>query len=133
MIVNALLVSTEKKIFKELKTLFSKNEITTQWCDTAQEALAILSLENFDLVITHEQLQDMSGHDFIEAVLFKNAMINSVVLSTLSHDDFHDSYEGLGVLMQFSPMPDEKQAQDLLDHIDRISRITEKASTSKGE
>lgn len=133
MTINALLVSPEKKIFKELETEFSKNNMTTQWADTAQEALAILSLEDFDLVISHEQLQDMSGHDFIEAVLFKNAMINSVVLSALTHDEFHDAYEGLGVLMQFSLKPDKKQVQNLLDHMDHITRIADRVSKSKGE
>ena len=131
--IHVLLVSREKNIFKELEAAFLKNNITAQWTDTAQKAISMLSKENFDVFITDEHLPDITGRELIEKILFKNAMMNSVVLSELSHKDFHETYEGLGVLMQFPPVPGKQQAQNLLDHLDRIAQITSRTSKPKGE
>jgi len=131
--IHVLLVSREKNIFKELEAAFLKNNITAQWTDTAQKAISMLSKENFDVFITDEHLPDITGRELIEKILFKNAMMNSVVLSELSHKDFHEAYEGLGVLMQFPPVPGKQQAQNLLDHLDRIAKITSRTSKPKGE
>ncbi len=130
---HVLLVSREKNIFKELETAFTDIKITFDWTDSAQKTLSKLSKEKFDLFITEEQLPDMTGRDLIEKVLFKNAMMDSVVLSALSHKDFHETYEGLGVLMQFPVVPGKEQARDLLDHINRIARIAGRTSKPKGE
>ena len=93
----------------------------------------MLSRGKFDLFITDEQLPDTTARDLIEKALFKDAMMNCVVLSTLSHNAFHEAYEGLGVLMQFPPEPGEKQARALLDHLDRIARIAGRTSKLKEE
>ena len=131
--IQVLLVSREKSVFKELETAFSENKITTKWTDSAQKALSMLSKEKFDLFITHEQLPDMTGRDLVEKVVFINAMMNSVVISALPHKDFHEAYEGLGVLMQFPLEPGKEQVQDLLDHLNRIARIASQTSKPKGE
>ncbi|MCK5099641.1 MAG: response regulator [Desulfobacteraceae bacterium] len=131
--IQVLLVSREKSVFKELETAFSENKITTKWTDSAQKALSMLSKEKFDLFITHEQLPDMTGRDLVEKVVFINAMMNSVVISVLPHKDFHEAYEGLGVLMQFPLEPGKEQVQDLLDHLNRIARIASQTSKPKGE
>ena len=130
---HVLLVSREKTVFKELEEAFSDIQITFDWTDSAQNTLTKLSKEKFDLFITEEQLPDMTGRDLIEKVLFKNAMMDSVVLSALSHKDFHEAYEGLGVLMQFPVVPGKEQARDLLDHINRIARIAGRTNKPKGE
>ena len=131
--IQVLLVSREKSVFKKLETAFSENKITTKWTDSAQKALSMLSKEKFDLFITHEQLPDMTGRDLVEKVVFINAMMNSVVISSLPHKDFHEAYEGLGVLMQFPLEPGKEQVQDLLDHLNRIARIASQTSKPKGE
>ncbi|WP_300463993.1 hypothetical protein [Desulfobacula sp.] len=130
---HVLLVSQKKNNFSELETAFSENNVTTEWTDTAQNALSKLSEENFDLFITHEHLSDMTGRKLIENVLFKNAMMNCVVLSALDHKAFHEAYEGLGVLMQFPLVPGKEQAQNLLDHLNHIARISNRTSKPKGE
>ena len=131
--IHVLLVSRKKNVFTELETAFSDNKITTEWTDTAQEALSRLSEKKIDLFITDEQLPDMTGRELIEKVLFKNAMMNCVVLSALTHDDFHEAYEGLGVLMQFPLVPGKEQAQSLLDHLNHLARISSRVSKPKGE
>jgi DNA-binding NtrC family response regulator len=131
--INILLVNPKKSIFKNLENAFSENKITTQWTDSGEKAIVRLSKEKFDLFITHEQLPDMTGRQLIEKVLSKNAMMDSVVLSELPHKDFHENYEGFGVLMQFPLKPGKQEAQNLLDHLNRIAKISSRASQPKGE
>ncbi|MFA5902488.1 MAG: response regulator [Desulfobacula sp.] len=127
-----LLVSPEKNHFKDLEPSFSENKIETQWTDTAKKALTLLAGQKFDLVITHEQLPDMTGKKLVENVITLNAMMNCVVLSALSKEDFHETYEGLGVLMQFSLTPGKDEVKKLQDHLDLIRRISDQVKPLKG-
>jgi hypothetical protein len=60
-------------------------------------------------------------------------MMDSVVLSALPHKDFHEHYEGFGVLMQFPLMPGKEQAQNLQDHLNHIARIANGTGKAKGD
>ena len=131
--INILLVSQEKTVFKKVEPAFSKDKINTQWVDSGQKALSTLSNKKFDLFIISEELPDMTGRQLIEKALFQDAMMNSVVLSQLSHKDFHEAYEGLGVLMQFPLEPEMQDVQNLMDHLDRINKIAGKTNSVKGE
>ena len=131
--INILLVSQEKTVFKKVEAAFSKDKINTQWVDSAQKALSTLSNKKFDLFIISEDLSDMTGRQLIEKALFQDAMMNSVVLSQLSHKDFHEAYEGLGVLMQFPLEPEVQNVENLMDHLDRINKIAGETTSVKGE
>lgn len=128
-----LLVSPEKNIFNSIELLFSKNEIITEWTDTAQKALSTLSKANFDLIILHEQLPDMTGRKLVEEIISQNAMLNCVVLSALSKEQFHETYEGLGVLMQFTLIPGEDEAQALINYLAHINRIAKRPHNLRGD
>ncbi len=128
-----LLTSKERSIFKELAAQFSDNQIISEWVGSAQEAIFELTDKKFDLFIVSEDLPDMTGRQLIEEALFKNAMMNSVVLSQLPHDKFHETYEGLGVLMQLSLNPEKQDAQNILDYLNRIEQIQQQMGTIKGE
>ena len=131
--INILLVSQEKIVFKKIEAAFSKDKINTQWVGSAQKALATLSHKKFDLFIISEDLSDMTGRQLIEKALFQDAMMNSVVLSQLSHKDFHEAYEGFGVLMQFPLKPEMQDVQNLMDHLDHINKIAGETNSAKGE
>ena len=131
--ITALLVSQEKKVFKTLEAGFADNNISTEWVSSGQDALSLLTSKKFDLFITNEKLPDMKAKQLIEKALFQNAMMNSVVLSQLSHKDFHEAYEGLGVLMQFPLKPETEHIQNLIEHLERIDRITKQTNSLKGE
>ncbi|MDA3788731.1 MAG: response regulator [Desulfobacula sp.] len=123
-----LLVSQKKDVFKSLESVFTENKMSFEWAGTAKDAVELLSEKHIDLVITDETLPDMAGRKFVETIIFKNAMIDCVVLSALTHDEFHEAYEGLGVLMQFPLEPDKTSMIKLLDHMNRITRIANRTS-----
>jgi hypothetical protein len=49
-----------------------------------------------------------------------NAMINLAVVSSLSHEDFHEASEGLGILVQLPPSPGEEDGSKLFETITQI-------------
>ena len=114
----------DKTVFHKLESFFSEQNIISQWVDTSANTLSAISGENFDLVILHENQPDMNAKELIKQIIMKNAMINCVVLSALPERVFHDTYEGLGVLMQISPTPDREDAGKITDYLTRIHAIT---------
>jgi len=50
-----------------------------------------------------------------------NAMINTVVISDLSPEDFHDAGEGLGIMAQLPLDPAKSDALEVLSRIRRLS------------
>ncbi len=119
-----LWVSRKKEVFSPLESVFTENKISFEWAGTAKEAVALLCEKKIDLVITDETLPDMAGRKLVETIIFKNPMIDCVVMSALTYDQFHEAYEGLGVLMQFPLEPDRASGHKLLDHMNRIARIS---------
>nr|NJM03391.1 hypothetical protein [Desulfobacula sp.] len=127
-----LLVGPEKNSFKNLESSFSENKTPTRWLDTAEKALKLIAGEKIDLVIIHEQLPDMTAKKLVENIITLNAMMNCVVLSALPKEDFHETFEGLGVLMQFPLMPGKEDMEKLRDHLARIRRISDQIKPIKG-
>ena len=71
-----------------------------------------------------EDLGDMSGLKLAYEVISVNPMINCAVASSLSHEDFHEASEGLGLLAQLSLQPGSEQANELLDQLKKIKNIS---------
>lgn len=76
-----------------------------------------------DLVIVDEQLDDMSGIEFVHRLVKINPLVNTAIVGTRSADDFHEATEGLGVLMQLPPHPGEKDGEALLAVIEKITGL----------
>ncbi len=127
-----LLVGPGKNSFKNLEPSFSDNKTATQWADTAEKALKLITGQKIDLVIIHEQLPDMTGRKLVESIVTLNAMMNCVVLSAMSDEDFHETYEGLGVLMRFPLIPGKEDMGKLQDHLARIRRFSDQMNPLKG-
>jgi hypothetical protein len=53
-------------------------------------------------------------------------MINCAAISSLSHKDFHEASEGLGVLMQLPESPGRDDAAKLLEHLKTILNFTKR-------
>ncbi len=117
---STLLVARDKNTFSDIEVVFAENFILTEWIDSGKGALSLLQEKSYDLVIAEGNLPDIAGKKFIERVVMEKPIINCVVASSLSKKEFHQAYEGLGVLMQFSVMPSMKEAEKLIDHLENI-------------
>ena len=119
--IRILIASSDKHAFADLTLFFKKKvKIEISWATSGQNALNIISDHPFDLVIVDDQLSDMAGLGFIKKLVTINPMINSALVSKLSHDEFHEQTEGLGILAQLPKKPNKVQADDLLKKLKRI-------------
>jgi hypothetical protein len=75
-------------------------------------------------VVIDENLPDMPGLDLVRRLLRINAMINTVVVSALPPDAFHEAGEGLGIMAQLPPQPTWEDARTILDNFKRMALPT---------
>ncbi len=85
----------------------------------------MLSETSVDLVVTNEELGDMTGLEFANKLIRVNPMINCAVLSPLPSDEFHEASEGLGVFAQLPLRPVKEDAEKLLKHLKNLKNLTD--------
>lgn len=124
--IKILLVSRDNTPFIDMIAAFQAHDLSIDTVSSGVEALTMVSDQSFHLLITDEILPDMTGKDLIEKTVMKNPLMNCVAVSTLSPDDFHETYEGMGVLMQFPPSPGTDDVLRLLDHLNKIYSLSKK-------
>lgn len=124
--ITALLASSDKTHFSDMIDAFQNRSIRIDPVQTGSLALTLIAQSHYNLLITDEDLSDMSAKTLVERTITLNPFINCVVVSRLSHKDFHEAFEGLGVLMQFPPEPGTTDVQKLLDHLNKIQLVTKK-------
>ncbi|WP_448874980.1 response regulator [Desulfobulbus propionicus] len=90
---------------------------------TGAAGLEKLKNKRLDLVIVDEQLDDMSGIDFIKQFVTVNPLANTAIVGSLPDGEFHEVTEGLGVLMQLPQHPGKEDAEALLEVLAKISGL----------
>ncbi|MBM9614231.1 hypothetical protein JWJ90_08000 [Desulfobulbus rhabdoformis] len=90
---------------------------------TGAAGLEKLTNKPLDLVIVDEQLDDMSGIEFVKQFVNVNPLANTAILGSLPDGEFHEVTEGLGVLMQLPPQPGKQDAENLLAVLAKISGL----------
>jgi CheY-like chemotaxis protein len=127
--LNILLASPDKTSMAALKAGFEENNVQTTWVETGGDgALSMIAQRDFDLVVTDENLGDMTGLEFIKTVITQKPMVNCAAVSTLLSEDFHEASEGLGILMQLPVRPGPEYAKELLEHLKSILDLAIKTS-----
>ena len=124
--IRLLLVTPYKKSLFELASVMEKNDdVELTWTESGKKALDMLSETSVDLVVTDEDLGDMTGLEFANKLLRVNPMINCAVLSPLPSDEFHEASEGLGVFAQLPLRPVQEDAEKLLKHLKNLKDLTD--------
>ncbi len=103
--------------------LRSEQDVEMAPAATGAAGLALLQGRTMDLVIVDEQLDDMSGIEFVGRLVKVNPLVNTAIVGSLPEEAFHEATEGLGVLMQLPPHPDESAAEALLAVLARITGL----------
>ncbi len=110
-----LLVCPDKASLSGLASALAvHDEVDLSWAKSGELALDIVSDSTIDLVITDEQLGDMTGIEFADRLLSVNPRINCASVSGLSPDKFHDASEGLGLMAQLPVRPGKEDAEKLM-------------------
>ena len=121
--LNILLASPDKTSMAALKAGLEENDVQTTWVETGGDALSMIAERDFDLVVTDENLGDMTGLEFVKTLVTEKPMVNCAAVSSLLPDDFHEASEGLGILMQLPVRPGPEYAKELLEHLKSILNL----------
>lgn len=116
-----LIVTTKKDDFSVFAAALKEHDgVDLSWAESGSKALDTASGQAFDLMVTDEELGDMTGLELALKLLSVNPMINSTSVSSLSTKDFHEASEGLGLVMQLSSPPGRHEAGKLLERLKKI-------------
>jgi response regulator RpfG family c-di-GMP phosphodiesterase len=115
--IRVVFLSRDKDQFAELELMLSRYDAQIELCGTGNDLFPLLSNtpkgEWIDLVVMEESLTDIDAVSLVKELIPKSPMTNCVVAGTMDKKQFHDTYEGYGVLMQISPEPSASDARDL--------------------
>jgi DNA-binding response OmpR family regulator len=121
--MSCLIVSRDKEIFSSVEQALIKNHMDIEWIDSGKKLLSLLSNptnKKIELVIIDGNLPGENARDLVEQVIMQAPMTNCVATSALSPEDFHETFEGFGVLMQLPLKPKAQDAQNLVTHLNKI-------------
>lgn len=120
-----LLVTVNKDAFSDFASALSTHAgVELSWAESGERALDMIANTPVDVVVADEDLGDMKGLKLAYKVISVNPMINCAVASDLSHEDFHEASEGLGLLAQLPLQPGAEQADELVQQLRNITNLS---------
>ena len=116
--IKILLVSPDKSSFADFEPGLNENaDVEIMRAETGESALKMVSETVVDLIVTDENLGDMTNMEFAGRLIKLNPMINCASVSSLSHDEFHEESEGFGIMCQLPVNPGKRDAEGMMEKI----------------
>lgn len=113
-----LLASPDKSSLSELASALKEHDdVELLTTESGEKALAMVSESAIDLVVTDEELGDMTGLEFARRLISLNPMINCATVSGLEPERFHEVSDGLGLMDQLPIRPGKEDAERLLRNL----------------
>ena len=123
----AVLVSQEPARFSLLGEMLGQKGLEVEQAGSAKDLLALLDGATPDkpvsLIVLSSALEDMAAKPLVEAITEKSPFCHCVVAGDMPAKDFHDFFEGYGVLMQVSDPPVASDADNLSAHLDKLTQL----------
>lgn len=88
-----------------------------EWADTAQDVLDRAKTTPWQLVVVDAMTPGMGYKTFTMNLLRVNAMLNTVVVTDMSEEAFHEDSEGLGVLCTVPANPRREHGVKAMDRL----------------
>jgi DNA-binding response OmpR family regulator len=95
--------------------------VKVSWETSGERALAAASESRPDLIVVDEQVRGMSAQSLINRLLLWDAMVNTAVVSGRPSEEFHEVYEGLGIMAQLPLHPGRAEAESLMQRLGELS------------
>jgi len=119
-----LLVVDRVDTFEELaEALHHEGDAEIQWAHDSATALNKVVAHAPDLVVVDEYIGEVNGLDWIRRLISVNAFIQTAAVSRLTHEVFHETAEGLGIMAQLPPRPGKNDARRVLEMINKFSNL----------
>jgi CheY-like chemotaxis protein len=103
--------------------LEESRDVQVAWAKSGQAAISDAAKHPPLGVVIAENLPDMTGLELVRRLLPINALINTVVISALPPEAFHEAGEGLGIMAQLPPKPTPEDARTVLDRLRRFASL----------
>jgi len=130
----ALLVTPSQADLETLASALEEyKDVQVSWAASGSQALNKASEAPIELVVTEEDLGDMTGLELAGRLLRVNPMINCAIVSPLSVEAFHEASEGLGIMAQLPAKPGKKQAEELLNKLKGLEAAFKDARSMRYE
>ena len=124
--IRIMLAGRDQTSLTALRAGLTNSDVHIVRAVSGDSGLSMLAVGNFDLVVTDENLGDMTGLEFIRSIVANRPMINCAAVSALTSEEFHEASEGLGILMQLPVEPGQKHADMLLEQLKSILNTMKK-------
>jgi len=110
-----VLVSSKPAFFSALaQALQTDTGMSVEWVASGEEALTSIKRAAPDLMILDEKSEETPDFALARNIILHDALINVVMVSRLPEKEFHESAEGLGILLQLPPQPGPREVETLL-------------------
>jgi DNA-binding NtrC family response regulator len=80
-----------------------------------RRALEMARGRSIHLVVIDQDPGDMGDRELVRRLLEVDATINTALINDMDSDQFHERYEGLGILRQLAWPPGPPEAAELLE------------------
>ena len=118
--IDILLVCRYKSALSPLDAGLAAHGDNIAWADSGAMGISMIASSSFDLVVADENLEDMTGLEFVRKAVSRNPVVNCAAVSSLNPEEFHEATEGMGILMQLPIKPGREHANMLMNHLNRI-------------
>ena len=123
--INIIILSKEESSLADVASVFAAhNGFDVTWFASAEQVWTFMQSTKIDVAVVSDLLHDCTGLQFIKKLVTKNPLVNCALISSLSHDEFHEATEGYGIFMQLPVNPTSQSANDMIEHLGKISQLT---------
>lgn len=123
--INIIILSKEESSLADVASVFAAhNGFDITWFASAEQVWTFMQSTKIDVAVVSDLLQDCTGLQFIKKLVTKNPLVNCALISSLSHDEFHEATEGYGIFMQLPVNPTPQSANDMIEHLGKIYQLT---------
>ena len=93
------------------------NQVLTNLIENAIDALNILEVDRFDVIIVDQQLPELSGLEFVRELRERGISAKVIVVAAVLPSDVRLGYEQMGVEIIFSKPFDVLQLRSAVDSL----------------
>ncbi|BEQ14110.1 hypothetical protein [Desulfoferula mesophila] len=91
------------------------------WAQDEPETLTLAQELSPQLVVIDGRGREKQALGLVSKLLMVNAMINTAVVTAVDEEEFHETGEGLGILMPLSPAAGDEAAKALMDKLASVA------------
>lgn len=115
--MQAVIVSARKEALRD----FAQGlDADVEWAASPVDVLGQARNAPWQLVVVDALTPGMDYKTFVMNLLRVNAMLNTVVVTDMGEEDFHEDSEGLGVLCAVPAAPGREDGAQAMDRLRRV-------------